>query len=206
MSSASVTASEPQAKASIYAFLAEVFSSSPTPDSVRGVRQMAEALGIPCSDEPSLSDLDREYMKLFVVPNPRYVAPYESVFCDRWLVPAAPREGAGRGASSLMIKGLVMGESTLGVRECYLEVGVLPSEGLPDHIGTELRFMAHLWACEAEKSPVEAEVLPELRAKFRNQHILKWIGQLRERVAESAHLGYYPAALQIAEAVLRDDA
>jgi len=104
-----------------------------------------------------------------------------------------------------MIKGLVMGESTLGVRECYLEAGVLPSEDLPDHIGNELRFMAHLWACEAEKPSVKAGVLAELRARFRHDHILKWIGQLRERVAESAHLGYYPAALQIAEAVLRDD-
>ena len=194
-----------KARASIYALLANVFGSHPTPESVGAVRQMAETLEISCPNGWSLTDLDSEYMELFVAPNPRYVAPYESVFRDSWLLPVASRNGSGPKATSVMIKGLVMGESTLEVRQCYLQVGVLPGNDLPDHIANELRFMSYLWASEAESSSLEAGVLAGFRAKFRDEHILKWLGQLRERLAESDHLGHYLAALKVAEVVLEID-
>ena len=140
-------------------------------------------------------------MDLFVVPNPRYVAPYESVYRDCWVLPPGP----GKESAEQVIGRLLMGESTLQVRQAYLQAGVLPEEDLPDHIGNEFRFMAYLWTREAEASDGEAQAWAERRAEFRREHLLKWIGQLRERVAERDRLGHYRVALQVAEAVLLDD-
>ena len=194
--------SVPEAQANIFHFLAEIFFSHPSENSMNGVREMAEVLGIPCPGDLTLAELDQEYMELFVIPNPRYVAPYESVFRDRWLLPASLKRGSNPGETSPTIKSLVMGESTLQVQQSYLEAGVFPSADLPDHIGNELSFMAYLWAREADSPPAEAEALAELRKQFRQEHILKWIDELRERIVESDRLGYYTGALQIAQAML----
>jgi len=189
----------------IYGFLAGVFCSAPTAESVHAVFQMALTLGISCPEGLSLSELEREFMDLFVVPNPRYVAPYESVYRDRWLLEPASGTEPGKGPAPLVMERLLMGESTMAVRQAYLQAGVLPEEDLPDHIANELRFMAHLWAREAEADG-EAAGLADLRQRFREEHLLKWIGQLREKVAERERLGYYRVALEVAEAVLQGDA
>jgi len=189
----------------IYGFLAGVFCSAPTAESVHAVSQMALTLGISCPVGLSLSELEREFMDLFVVPNPRYVAPYESVYRDRWLLEPASGTEPGKGPAPLVMERLLMGESTMAVRQAYLQAGVLPEEDLPDHIANELRFMAHLWAREAEADG-EAPGLADLRQRFREEHLLQWIGQLREKVAERERLGYYRVALEVAEAVLQDDA
>jgi len=196
---------EEQAKTSVYGFLADVLSSHPTPDSMSGLGQMSEVLGVAYVSDSALATLDREYMDLFVVPNPRYVAPYESVYRDRWMLPALPSDGATPDTKSQMIKGLLMGDSTLKVQQCFVEAGVVPSDDLPDHIANELRLMAYLSARLSEVSLEDGKALAEIRAKLREEHILQWISQLRARVLESAHLGYYAAALEIAELVLNDD-
>src|SRR3989304_879803 len=77
----------------IYGFLAGVFSSAPTAESAHAVSQMALTLGISCPEGLSLGELEREFMDLFVVPNPRYVAPYESVYRDCWVLPPGPGGG-----------------------------------------------------------------------------------------------------------------
>lgn len=194
------------ARANVYNFLAGVFSSHPTPTSVIGLCQMAETLGLPGPADGELSELDREYMELFVVPNPRYVAPYESVFRDQWLLPTTLKRGMNPAEASQTIKGLLMGESTEQVRQAYLAAGVLPAEELPDHLSNELRFMAHLWNREAASSPDDAKSVAAQRAAFRDGHLLKWIGDLRARLSECAQLPHYPLALDIVEAVLKDEA
>jgi TorA maturation chaperone TorD len=189
----------------LYAFLASVLCSAPTADTARAVCQLASALGIPCPEGLALGDLEREFMDLFVVPNPRYVAPYESVYRDRWLLEPASGNEPGQGDTPQVVERLLMGESTMAVRQAYLRVGVLPEDDLPDHIANELRFMAHLWAREAEAGG-DAPALADLRQRFREEHLLKWIGQLHKQVAEKERLGYYRAALEVAEAVLQTDA
>jgi len=190
----------------VYGFLAEVFCSAPTAESAHAVSQIALALGISCPERLPLSDLEREFMDLFVVPNPRYVAPYESVYRDRWLLEPASGTEPGKAPAPLVMERLLMGESTMAVRQAYLRAGVVPEEELPDHIANELRFLAFTWARQAESPPDEAPTWKELRETVRREHLLQWIGQLRENVAESDRLGYYRAALEVAEAVLRDDA
>lgn len=206
MQTTEISALEARATADVYRFLATVFTSHPTQESVGAVCRIAADLGIVCDNNFDLSQLDHEYMALFVVPNPRYVAPYESVFRDRWLLPVAPKPGVADGATSVMIKGLVMGESTLAVQGYYRQAGVVANEELPDHISNELRFMAYLWERGSESPPDEETMIAGWHAQFRDEHMLKWIGKLRDRLAESDDLGYYRTVMQITETVLRDDA
>jgi TorA maturation chaperone TorD len=186
----------------IYGFLAGVFCSPPTAESAHAVSQMAQELGISCPDGLRVGELGREFMDLFVVPNPRYVAPYESVYRDRVVLPPGP----GKERAEQVTGRLLMGESTLQVRQAYLQAGVLPEEDLPDHIANELRFMAYTWARQAEAPPDEAPAWKELRENFGREHVLKWIGELRAKVVEGERLGFYRVALQIAEVVLQEDA
>ena len=196
-SKTTVDAAAARARASVYAFLASVFHSLPTEDSVRAVREMAGGLEIEDPGPFVLNDLEREYMDLFVVPNPRYVAPYESVFRDSW---SNPVEGGAP------IRGLLMGDSSLAVRRCYDEAGVAPADELPDHVATELQFMAWLWALQANPESGDMAAIADLRSRFRADHVARWIADLRERVAERDRLGFYAAALRVTEAVIESDA
>ena len=140
-------------------------------------------------------------MDLFVVPNSRYVAPYESAYRDHWLLPEHP----GKDGSPQVLKRLLMGESTLAVRRCFLEAGVEPIEDLPDHISNELRLMAHLWSGEAQEARGGNGRLEELKSELRDEHLLKWVGELRSKVSEHDRLGFYSAALHVVERVLEND-
>jgi TorA maturation chaperone TorD len=205
MYSATRIARELKAQAELYCFLAGAFCSHPTEESVSTLGALTAELGIPCPAGLSLSELDREYMELFVIPGPRYVAPYESVFRDHWLLPPVLKRGSNPGETGETIKGLLMGESTLAVRACYLQAGLLPEEDLPDHISNELCFLAYLCEREAQAPADQARGLAELRERFRQEHTLKWVGDLRKKVTENDRLGYYHAALQVVEAVLREE-
>ena len=189
----------------MYGFLAGVCCSAPTAESAHAVSQLALALGISCPEGLSLGELEREFMDLFVVPNPRYVAPYESVYRDGWLLEPASVTEPGKGPAPLVMERLLMGESTMAVRQAYLQAGVLPEEDLPDHIGNELRFMAHLWAREAEAGEEGAGRLADLREAFRRDHLLQWIRPLLARVQENDRLGFYRVVLEIAAIVLESD-
>ena len=98
-----------------------------------------------------------------------------------------------------------MGDSSLRVRQCYEEAGVIPDEALPDHIATELRFMAWLWDQQAVRDASGAAVIARLRERFRADHLARWIGPLRDKVAERDRVGFYVAALSLTEAVLQSD-
>ncbi|MEK7406383.1 MAG: hypothetical protein AAB225_14880, partial [Acidobacteriota bacterium] len=98
-------AGEAGARAAVYAFLAEVFSSHPSQHSVDALRALAAELGVACPSGLSVAELDQEFMELLVVPNPRYVAPYESVFRDQWLLPAVRKRGSDPSEGGPTIKG-----------------------------------------------------------------------------------------------------
>lgn len=196
MPSTTVDAAEARARANVYAFLASLFHSLPTEDSVRAVREMAGGLQIEDPGPFVLEELVREYMDLFVVPNPRYVAPYESVFRDSWSNPV--EDGAP-------IRGLLMGDSSLAVKRCYDKAGVASADELPDHVATELRFIAWLWERQAEGESGDVAAIAQLRSRFRADHVARWIADLRGRVAERDRLGFYTAALRVTEAVLQSD-
>jgi TorA maturation chaperone TorD len=187
-----------QDRVRVYGLLAEAFCSAPTEESAREVAQVAEDLGIPCPHGLPLGEIQREFMDVFVVPNPRYVAPYESVYRDQWLIPPASDADAPQ-----TVRRLLMGESTLAVRQSFVEAGVVPSQDLPDHIGNELRLVAHLWHVEACAGARDAAEAVRLRERFVAGHLLQWIGELGDKVAESSGSGFYRAAIEAAHALLR---
>ena len=186
--------------ARIYGFLAGVFCSAPTAESAHDLSRMALMSGIGCPEGPSLADLDRDFMELFVIPNPRYVAPYESVYRDSWPLPLE----AGQDATQKTVGRLLMGESTAAMRQYFLDAGVLPSQDLPDHVGNELRLLSHLCVDEDQASGRPGD-RRELRARVLNEHLLNWVGPLRQKVSENERVGLYSAALDLVEVVLRSD-
>lgn len=192
-------------RAVIYDLIATALTTPPTAPVVRAVREMARTLGFGCPEEWSLEDLRDEHRLLFVVPNPRYVAPYESVYRDAWeWGEPCDTQAAGDGPHSRIIKGLLMGTSTLEVDRCYRDAGVRPREDLPDHVGNELRFMAFLCR-QRETKTTERHDVKALYARIRDDHLLMWLPLLRERVRESETLDFYTLTLAIAIAVLQND-
>lgn len=185
----------------VYGLLAEAFCAAPTEASTHEVSRVAQALGTPCPQGLPLGEIEREFMDVFVVPNPRYVAPYESVYRDRWLILPA----AGTGAPQA-VRGLLMGDSTLAVQDAFTEAGIMPSSDLPDHIGNELRLVAHLWHVEACAEAQDAVEAARQRERFVAEHLLQWIGALGGQIAQSSASGFYRAAIDAAHTLLRAEA
>jgi len=191
--------------AEVCAFLAGVLSAPPTEESAGAVARMASALGIACPGDVATATLERDYADLFVVPNPRYVAPYESVYRDRWEVPGAFRSADGGAEGSATGKGLLMGESTLRVRRLQLEAGLQPQRDLPDHVANEMWLLAHLWKKEAEATPADRPEWARRRVQFSNEHLQQWLGDLAAKVRQNQRVGIYGATLEIAQAVIGVD-
>ncbi len=202
MRSVSIAQLDAEERAGIYSFLARVLSTRPTLDSVWGLCQMAEAFGFGRLAHLPLEELDREYQELFVIPNPRYVAPYESVVRQgRGSVDTVPDVRAGSQASHK----LIFCELAQEVGEYCREAGLKTGQESPDHIGSELKVMAYLLWRQAHSSESEASRLASVRSEFRQKHLLQWIGTAREMVAERDKLGYYHNAYRLVEAVIEED-
>ena len=205
MQSAATIEPEARAKADIYSFLATVFSSHPSEGSARVLEGIAALTGVPFPTGLPADGIEQEYMAMFVIPGPRYVAPYESVFRDRWLISGNLEPGSDARSEDIAAQGLLMGDSTLAVRRCFVDAGVLPENDLPDHLANELRLVAHLWRIESDPSAADRENVAALRREVRDEHLLKWVGDLRERLESRDELGYYAAAICVTESVLESD-
>lgn len=145
--------------------------------------------------------LDQEYQGLFVVPMGRYVTPYEAVYRDERTV-----EGE-------VVRGLLMGPSTVAVKALYREAGAEVAQDLlelPDHVGLELGCMDYL--CEAEACAWErgdsAAVTRarQLQRRLLTEHLLQWIPALRRRIRTNAPGPFYQGIADLTEAFVRQDA
>ena len=181
-----------EALAQVFATLATVLADTPTEQTAGTVARMAAALGVACPQTVPLATLERDHADLFVVPNPRYVAPYESVYRDLSELPP----GAQAGASAR--KGLLMGPSTLEVRRAQLEAGLQPERDLPDHVANEFWFMAHLWRKEAAAAAEDRAEWAARREHFTDQHLRQWLGDLTASVRRNQQCDVYGAALDVA--------
>lgn len=189
-------------KGRLYAFLSSLFITEPSKGLVRDLRDIMNILGFPDMKVCSIEELTREYYDLFVVPNPRYVRPYESVYRDR-----IPLEFVGNPEAGLMpkrkyVKGLLMGKSTRDVLRYYREAGVYPSTDLPDHLGNEIAFLGYLLKKAKEISDSESEKFLRLYIDFKKNHLLKWIGKIIKRVKDVESTGYYSSALLLTQSLL----
>ena len=111
------------------------------------------------------------------------------------------------------IQGLLMGPSTLEVKQLYHEAGADISENfkdLPDHVGLELACMQFL--CEAEARAWEADHHEEIRRvrsfqkRLLDEHLLQWVPALCGRILERAPGPFYRGIASLTEAYLEKEA
>ncbi len=145
--------------------------------------------------------LDQEFQDLFMVPLGRYVTPYEAVYRDE------------REAGDTRVRGLLMGPSTLAVKQLYREAGAAISEDfkdLPDHVGLELACMEFL--CNAEAQAWDREEIGEIhrvrgfQKRLLQEHLMRWVPALCERVRERAAGPFYRGIASLMEAYLVQEA
>jgi TorA maturation chaperone TorD len=142
--------------------------------------------------EAPIEELRQEFWDLFVVPGKRFVAPAQSVYLDA-------REIEGE-----RVGGLLMGDSAVAVQRALAAANLeldtarpLP----PDHIAVELAFLSHLcdreWAAWNRGDVDAAKETRQAACRFLEEHVLRWLPKLRERVRDGARLGFYVALLDL---------
>ena len=104
-----------------------------------------------------------------------------------------------------------MGESTLDVRRRMAAEGVAPAgSALPDHVGIELAFMAHLASQEASawenEDPEKAREVLARQGSFLQTHILAWLPQFCHRVLVGHPHDFYAALARRTETFVSEDA
>lgn len=122
--------------------------------------------------------LQQDYRSLFVGPGHLLAAPWESVY--------------------LTADHVLFGPQTLQVRREFQRFGMtIPHLSIEpdDHLGLELRFIAHL--CEVGLQALDSNqpeqgtpLLSEIR-RFLSQHLLKWAPECLSLVIENARSDYY---------------
>lgn len=205
-----------RARANMYSFLSTAFLQPPNEavvaalsdhiflqevESVFGVAAIEELRAFAADFKGDHESLDQEFQDLFVVPLGRYVTPYEAVYRDK------------RQVENAMVCGLLMGPSTLAIKQLYREAGVAISDAakeLPDHIGLEFACMQLL--CEEEARACEqndagqVERVRSLQQRLLNEHLLHWVPALCARIRENAAGAFYRGIASLTEASLRRDA
>jgi len=132
--------------------------------------------------------LEQEFTRLFLGPGRPVAHPYESVY----------REGR------------MMGQTTLDVRRRLVEAGLAPNnQRLPDHVGIELAFMAHLAAREAlawdaGEGDLGWRLLQE-QETFLSEHLGAWLPQFCHRILAGRPLIHYGQLAQRAETFVLND-
>lgn len=183
-------------RAGIYAFFSFLMLNEPDADAIDGVKkhflreffkanQAFEELLSPAASE---AELRADHVALFIAPGDKYVPPYESVYTDR---------------DSLTGRALVMGPSTIKVREFYAKAGLSPLGELPDHIGIEMAFMGLLCEKEAELwstgNEERARHYRKQEKEFLQQHLSRWIDEYLDAITSKAGTGFYRAIARLAK-------
>ncbi|NOY93408.1 MAG: molecular chaperone TorD family protein [Deltaproteobacteria bacterium] len=132
----------------------------------------------------------REHDALFVTRASFYAAPFESVYI-----------GASKDQDGWSLNRL-RGFPFKQVKVEYARAGFLPpKELLPDHLTTELRYLAALCVAEADaftrNELGRARQLRERERDFLSQHLLCWLPTLCERLEDSDERCFFPKACRV---------
>lgn len=105
---------------------------------------------------------------------------------------------------SVTREGRLLGDATAAVSAVYTDAGLpepLPEAGPPDHLASELRFLALCCYEEAEawKRADEATALAWLEREraFLDDHVLAWVPAYCADIAKRAQEAYYVAAARL---------
>lgn len=169
------------ARGRAYALLGDLFRRGPKRlDHLGAIDALAPHLPSACDDDAMAA-----HFGLFGQELP----PYEGVFLDK--------------------RALLGGPSTHAVREAMTEGGFVPdeSDAEPDHIGSELAFLAHLCGAEADAwrdgHDAAAHHIQELQGAFLRRHLLRWLPALVVAI-ETIDAGLYAAAGRLSLALAVD--
>lgn len=135
-------------------------------------------------DSAQLEDLRRDHARLFVGPNRLLAPPWESVY---------------RSTEHLLFE-----RQTFEVRQQYQRYGMETRQSNvepDDHIGLELRFIAHLnglalFAMDKGDTNLTVEAV-EASGRFLTEHLLQWSPEFLGQVMKSANTAYYRAVAQL---------
>ncbi|MDI3317630.1 MAG: molecular chaperone TorD family protein [Bacillota bacterium] len=136
-------------------------------------------------------------------------AEYIRLFVANVHVPCPPYESAWRERPDQESFGQLWGGSTLDVLAAYREAGLEPAEGIddvPDHLGMELEFMAHLAREESEgwraADPDTARSFQERERRFLTGHLAVWVPDFCRAVRREADLPFYRGLARVTEAFI----
>lgn len=199
------------ARAEFYRFLAAAVLAPPDGNSVAALLEpgfgafLAEALedariaaalgALRAAGQPELKPLADEYHTLFVVPGQRYCKPYGSVHCV---------------AAGGDVPQLLAGESSREVLRLYRRAGYQPAadfRDLPDHLGAELSFLAHL--CDEEQQAwvsgdeATARALGSTQREFLLQHLAPLAEGVAGAVEQAARAPYFSSVAAVLRAFVR---
>ena len=142
---------------------------------------------------PYLDDLQNEYTKLFIGPQKLPAPPWESVYVTR--------------------ERMLFQACTLKVRKAYLAHGFIPANyphEADDHLAIELDFMRQL-AISASTAFGQhdfeaAHSLLRDQRVFLSEHLLVWIEEFAQNLAEAGKTEFYPAVAKLASRFVGIDA
>lgn len=214
------------ARGNVYNLLASVFGEAPSPRIVRaivdgtlpralrgaGLDQLAsdlEAYAQRRQGDELLRELEVEHARLFTVPGPSYVPPYQSLYCDGdgEDSKARPRK------RNRFDKRQLWGDSAVAAQRVYREAGLLVRGELPeipDHIALELQFMHHLCSREAQalngdRTEIASESVRLQKAFLENQ-LLPWVERFCQAASRATDHPFYRAMAALTVAFVLGDA
>jgi TorA maturation chaperone TorD len=191
-----------EGQGNLYRLLAGFFLKIPKGPLLELLKQTSLGQEIP--EQFSEEKIEEEFQRLFLVPGPDYIPPYESVYRDQLEIPTCALSG-GEGPS-LSAGGLMWGPSTVAVKREYEENGFVIAPHWnepPDHLGLELEWMGHLCAREAlawqEGDESHARQWQEKRKTFLRDHLLCWVPHLRRAVEKSEKSQFYRHVIRLVD-------
>lgn len=158
----------------------------------QAITNLQDGIGMGHEEERlPLLDIEIEYTYLFInaishLPAP----PYESAYGS---------------------EGLLMGRAASQVLRAYRDAGLAMCEDyglLPDHLTTELEFMAYLVEQEAVTLRVassQAEAWQARQQRFLAEHLLRWSPVFLARVAKYARRPFYLRIADLTAALFRSE-
>ena len=142
--------------------------------------------------EDEYNDLHWDYTRMFIGPDKLPAPLWESAYLNK--------------------ERLLFQEQTLKVRHAYLKYQFLPKhfrQEADDHLGLELDFMYQLSELSLKYLQQQdftglSEVLEDQKA-FLQDHLLKWVPELTQKILASANLAFYQGMAKILNGYLALD-
>ncbi|HVJ50117.1 molecular chaperone TorD family protein [Desulfitobacterium sp.] len=142
--------------------------------------------------ENEYNDLHWDYTRMFIGPDKLPAPLWESAYLNK--------------------ERLLFQEQTLKVRHAYLNYQFLPKhfkQEADDHLGLELDFMYQLSELSLrylqQEDFTELKVVLEDQKAFLQEHLLKWVPDLTQKILASANLAFYPGMAKILNGYLALD-